>query len=282
MNHPPIALEGVTMSYGQQQVLKGLDLTVEEGQLFVLLGPNGAGKTTTIEIMEGYVRPASGTVRVLGRDPLTADDAWRDKVGIVMQSWADHATWRLDTLLNDIAAYYSDPYPTTELLELVGLEQQRRRRLNQLSGGQRRRMDVALGLIGHPRVLFLDEPTAGFDPQARADFQKMITGLKSQGVTIVLTTHDLTEAERLADRIGILLGGVIHIDSTPDRLVTAIGQRTQVSWTAPDGTRRTEPTDDPDTFVHALMTAHGRPPTGLRIDRPSLEEIYLSIVEAAR
>ncbi|MBP0458697.1 ABC transporter ATP-binding protein [Streptomyces bomunensis] len=270
------------MSYGQHDVLKGLDLTVEKGQLFVLLGPNGAGKTTTIEIMEGYAKPTGGSASVLGSDPLTAGDAWRDQVGIVMQSWADHASWRLDTLLGDIASYYSDPYPTAELLELVGLGEHRRRRLNQLSGGQRRRMDVALGLVGHPRVLFLDEPTAGFDPQARADFHRVISGLKSEGVTIVLTTHDLQEAERLADRIGILLGGVIHTDSTPAELAQSIGQRTQVSWTAKDGARRTEATDDPDTLVHELMTSNGGPLTGLRIDRPSLEEIYMDIVEAAR
>ncbi|MGQ4515053.1 ATP-binding cassette domain-containing protein [Streptomyces sp. DW26H14] len=282
MKQSPVELHGVTMSYGPQKVLTGLELTVEEGQLFVLLGPNGAGKTTTVEIMEGHVRPTSGTVRVLGRDPLTADDAWRDKVGIVMQSWADHAAWRLETLLDDIAAYYSDPWPTAGLLELVGLEEQRHRRLNQLSGGQRRRMDVALGLVGRPRVLFLDEPTAGFDPQARADFHRIIAALKSQGVTIVLTTHDLPEAEHLADRIGILLGGVIHVDSAPAELARRIGQHTQVSWTGGDGARRTELTDDPDTLVHRLMTAHGGPLTGLRIDRPSLEESYLSIVEAAR
>uniref|UniRef100_A0AAU2VRJ2 ABC transporter ATP-binding protein n=1 Tax=Streptomyces sp. NBC_00008 TaxID=2903610 RepID=A0AAU2VRJ2_9ACTN len=269
------------MSYGHHEVLKGLDLTVEEGQLFVLLGPNGAGKTTAIEIMEGYVKPTAGAVRVLGEDPLTADDAWRDKVGIVMQSWADHATWQLDTLLTNIAAYYSDPYPATELLQLVGLDQYRHHRLNQLSGGQRRRMDVALGLVGHPQVLFLDEPTAGFDPQARADFHRVIAGLKSQGVAIVLTTHDLLEADRLADRVGILLGGVMHTDSTPAQLAEKIGQRTQVSWTTPDGIKATELTEDPDAFVHQLMISHGGPLTGLRIDRPSLEEIYMSIVEAA-
>lgn len=213
---PVVQARGITMTYGDIDVLHGVDLDIHRGEVFALLGPNGAGKTTTVEILEGFRRRSAGDVSVLGTDPERGDDAWRARIGLVLQSWRDHGRWRVGELLGHFATYYPDPRDPAELLGLVGLTDQADRQVARLSGGQRRRLDVALGIVGRPHLLFLDEPTTGFDPEARYEFHALVERLaRDEGVTILLTTHDLVEAERLADRIAMLVGGRIRPAAHP-------------------------------------------------------------------
>lgn len=208
---PIIQVRELTMAYGDIDVLRGIDLDIHRGEVFALLGPNGAGKTTTVEILEGFRQRSAGEVRVLGADPERGDDAWRGRIGLVLQSWRDHRRWRVAELLTHFATYYPDPRDPTELLALVGLTDQADQQVDRLSGGRRRRLDVALGIVGRPELLFLDEPTTGFDPEARHEFHVLVERLaRDEGVTVLLTTHDLVEAERLADRIAMLVGGRIR------------------------------------------------------------------------
>lgn len=208
---PVVRARDVTMSYGGIDVLHGVDLDIHRGEVFALLGPNGAGKTTTVEILEGFRRRSAGEVSVLGADPERGDDAWRGRIGLVLQSWRDHRRWRVAELLTHFATYYPDPRDPAALLALVGLTGQAGQQVDRLSGGQRRRLDVALGIVGRPELLFLDEPTTGFDPEARHEFHVLVERLaREEGVTVLLTTHDLVEAERLADRIAMLVGGRIR------------------------------------------------------------------------
>ncbi|WP_346342554.1 ABC transporter ATP-binding protein [Streptomyces sp. SID685] len=191
-----IQTSGLRMRYGKREVLDGVDLHIFRGELFGLLGPNGAGKSTTIEILEGYRRRSAGQATVLGQDPETSDAAWRARIGIVLQSSRDHGRWRVAELLHHVARYYPHPLDPMELLSTVGLAPQAGQQMAKLSGGQRRRLDVALGIIGRPELLFLDEPTTGFDPEARRDFHALLRKLRDErGMTIVLTTHDMVEAQ---------------------------------------------------------------------------------------
>jgi ABC-2 type transport system ATP-binding protein len=183
-----------------------------------VLGPNGAGKTTLMEVLEGYRRPSAGAVAVLGCDPMAPPDAWHERIGIVLQSVADHGLWPVRALLRHVAAHYPRPWPVDDMLARVGLEDRARARVGALSGGQRRRLDLALGLVGRPELLFLDEPTTGFDPQARRDVWRLLAEVRDGGTTMILTTHALDEAERLADRVAILDGGKIIAVGTPDEL----------------------------------------------------------------
>jgi ABC-2 type transport system ATP-binding protein len=283
---PVVEVRGLRMAYGANEVLTGVDLRVDAGEVVCLLGPNGAGKTTTIEILEGFRLPSAGEVRVLGEDPVRAGEAWRARVGVVLQSWRDHARWTPRRLLDQLGAYYT-PYSTPErprpyevdwLLRTVGLAEYADRRIVTLSGGQRRRLDVAVGIVGRPELLFLDEPTAGFDPQARRDFHDLVHRLSDlEGTTILLTTHDLAEAEKLADRILVLTGGRIVADGSADELGRQVAGTAEVRW-ACGPERYVHPTTDVVAFVRRLFEEHGDELTDLEVRRASLEDTYLTMV----
>lgn len=276
---PIIHISDLRMSYGSADVLHGIDLEIHRGEIFALLGPNGAGKTTTVEILEGFRQRSAGQVRVLGMDPARGDDAWRGRIGLVLQSWRDHRRWRVAELLTHFATYYPDPRDPAELLALVGLTAQAGQQIDRLSGGQRRRLDVALAIVGRPELLFLDEPTTGFDPEARRDFHDLVERLAhDEGVTILLTTHDLAEAERLADRIAMLVNGRIRACGTPSELARRAAAQAEVRWTAPDGTDRHERTEDPSRRVWELHRDMDGPIAGLEVRRPTLEDTYLHMV----
>jgi ABC-2 type transport system ATP-binding protein len=269
-----IEISGLRMRYGPREVLHGVDLRVGQGEVLALLGPNGAGKTTTVEILEGFRRRTGGDVRVLGADPVDGGEEWRARIGVVLQSWRDHGRWRVRELLDHLRRYYPAPHDVDELIARVGLAGQENQPLARLSGGQRRRLDVAVGLVGRPSLLFLDEPTAGFDPQGRNEFHELVRGLAT---TIVLTTHDLDEAEKLADRIAILVAGRIVASGAPADLVSGDAE---VRYTN-DGTLFVERVADPTTFVRELFAAHGKAIGDLEVRRPRLEEVYLSMVKEA-
>lgn len=281
-----IEARDLRMSYGNRVVLDGIDLTVNLGELVVMLGPNGAGKTTTIELLEGFRKRDAGELRVLDVDPATADDRWRAQIGVVLQSWRDHSRWTVRQLLDHIGQFYTPystaasprPLDTSEVVEMVGLRGRADAQVRSLSGGQRRRLDVAMGIIGRPRVLFLDEPTAGFDPQARRDFHELIHRLVDfDETTVLLTTHDLAEAEILADRIAILDGGRILASGTAEELARSVAGATEVSWVL-DGTRHVHSTSDGTAFVRDLMTRHGDAVSELRVKEQTLEDTYLAMV----
>ncbi|MET8764173.1 ABC transporter ATP-binding protein [Lentzea sp. NPDC004782] len=282
-------VEGLRMRYGTTDVLKDVTLRVRRGEVVCLLGPNGAGKTTTIEILEGFRMRSAGRVAVLGVDPANGDEAWRARVGVVLQSWRDHARWRIRELLQHQGSYYAPysdahvqrPWDADELIAAVGLTEHAHKKLRMLSGGQRRRVDVAIGMVGKPELIFLDEPTAGLDPEARREFHALIAEVSRQGhTTIVLTTHDLAEAEKLATRIMILDGGRIVADGTAAELRDSIAGEDQVSWTL-DGEHHTESTPDATKFVFDLFKEHGDAITDLDIKKASLEDTYLTIVSRA-
>ncbi|MFM9457477.1 ABC transporter ATP-binding protein [Streptomyces europaeiscabiei] len=266
------------MRYGAREVLDGVDLDVRRGEVLTLLGPNGAGKSTTIEILEGFRRRSGGQVSVLGADPDDVSDAWRSRIGIVVQSWRDHARWRVGELMEHFARYYPNPRSPGELLDAVGLTAQAKQECHRLSGGQRRRLDVALGIIGRPELLFLDEPTTGFDPEARRDFHSLIERLsEAEGMTIVLTTHDLAEAERLSDSIAILVGGRLIASGPVEGLAAEIQADAEVRWIQ-NGERRSRLTADPSQVVWELHHEFDGPIPGLEVRRPTLEDTYLGVL----
>ncbi|HMS36224.1 MAG TPA: ABC transporter ATP-binding protein [Arachnia sp.] len=285
MSTPLIDVRGLHMAYGANHVLSGIDFSVGRGEVVGLLGPNGAGKTTTMDILEGFRRPSSGEVSVLGEAPISAGESWRARVGIVQQSWRDHAKWRVEELLDYLGSYYRPyattetvrPWPTRELLDIVGLADSRDKQLRRLSGGQRRRLDVAVGIVGRPELLFLDEPTAGFDPEARRDFQDLIGRLADEGATILVTTHDLDEAEKISDRILILADGRIVADGSPDRLRSRIGSTTEITWTDEVG-RHVHAAADPAEFLRAHLADPAARMDDLEVRRSTLEDVYLSLV----
>ena len=274
------------MRYGRTDVLSGVSFHARRGEVLALLGPNGAGKTTTIEILEGFRIRSAGQVSVLGTDPARAGEAWRARIGVVMQSWRDHAKWRVRELLAHLGRYYA-PYSTAdlprpwdpdELLATVGLTELAGQKIRRLSGGQRRRLDVAIGIVGRPELLFLDEPTAGFDPQARRDFHDLVHRLSDlDETTILLTTHDLDEAEKLADRILILAGGRIVADGSADELSRQMSTQAEVRWSR-DGQRFVHPADDPTRFVHDLFRQYGESVEDLEVRRAGLEDTYMTLV----
>ena len=256
------------------------------GEVVCLLGPNGAGKTTTIEVLEGFRLRSAGEVRVLGQDPADADEAWRARVGVVLQSWRDHARWTPRRLLTQLGGYYAPyataqrprPWPVEDLLAVVGLTEHADRKVVTLSGGQRRRLDVAVGIIGRPELLFLDEPTAGFDPQARRDFHDLVHRLADlEGTTVLLTTHDLAEAEKLADRILILAGGRIVADGSAAELTRQVAGSSEVRWSL-HGERFVHATPEPTPFVRGLFEQHGDAVADLEVHRASLEDTYIALV----
>jgi ABC-2 type transport system ATP-binding protein len=281
-----IVVRDLRMAYGRTEVLRGVDFTVRAGEVVALLGPNGAGKSTTVEILEGFRLRSAGLLRVLGRDPGRADERWRADVGIVLQSWRDHGKWRVRELLAHLGRYYRlyatphrpRPFVVEELLDLVGLAALADRRIDTLSGGQRRRLDVAVGIVGRPRLLFLDEATVGFDPHARREFHELVHRLADvDATTILLTTHDLAEAEKVADRILILHGGVIVADGSADELARRVEGRAEVRWTR-GGKRFVHAADDATAFVRRLLAEPGDEVRDLEVRRASLEDTYLAMV----
>jgi ABC-2 type transport system ATP-binding protein len=284
-----LAVRELRMRYGKTDVLNGVSFTARRGEVLALLGPNGAGKTTTIEILEGFRIRSAGEVSVLGVDPAHGGEAWRARTGIVLQSWRDHGKWQVRELLAQLGRYYGPystagvtrPWDVDDLLEAVGLTPQARKRVSNLSGGQRRRLDVAIGIVGRPELLFLDEPTVGFDPEARRDFHDLVRGLADrEETTILLTTHDLDEAERLADRILILAGGAIIADGSAEELARALPGQSEVRWTL-EGQRFVRSPDNPTAFVRELFKQYGESVEDLEVRRASLEDTYLALVRQA-
>lgn len=275
-----ITLRGLRKTYAGHAAVDGIDLEVREGECFALLGPNGAGKTTTVEILEGFRKPDEGQVSVLGTNPWEAPRHWRNRIGIVLQSSTglDNLTPR--EVLTTTAKAYTNPRSVEEVIEAVGLEEKADDRIAGLSGGQRRRVDVGLGIIGRPELLFLDEPTTGFDPQARRDFWGLIESLGAQGTTILLTTHYLDEAEHLADRVGVVAAGKLLALDTPANLGGRNTEEAIVTWEEA-GTRHTVRTATPTAEVSRLAARLGGPTgevPGLTVARPTLEDIYLQLI----
>ena len=274
------------MRYGTKDVLTGVSFTIDRGEVVTLLGPNGAGKTTTIEVLEGFRIPSAGSVRVLEEHPATAPERWRAHVGVVLQSWRDHPRWTPRALLKHLGEYYipftepgrERPYETEQLIDMVGLSEQADQKIRTLSGGQRRRLDVAVGIVGRPQLLFLDEPTAGFDPQARRDFHDLIHRLADlEETTILLTTHDLDEAEKLADRILILAAGRIVADGSADELARRVTREAEVRWTR-NGEQFVHSTPDATAYVRDLLIQH-QDVADLEVRRATLEDTYIAMVQ---
>ena len=274
-------MRGLRKQYQGRAAVAGLDLDIERGEVFALLGPNGAGKTTTVEILEGHRSRTSGDVEVLGADPARAGRAWRARIGIVPQSDSPAGELTVREIIAQFAAFFPDPRDPDEVIAAVGLADQAQSRLRKLSGGQRRRVDVGIGIVGRPELLFLDEPTTGFDPQARRQFWELIGGLARDGTTILLTTHYLDEAEALAGRVAVIAAGQVVALGTPAELGAVDGGGVAtVSWLAPDGVR-SEKTAEPTRFVTTLAQTFGGEVPGLRVTRPSLEDRYLELIASA-
>jgi ABC-2 type transport system ATP-binding protein len=272
-----VRARGLRKRYGDTVAVDGIDLEIAPGEVFALLGPNGAGKTTTVEILEGYRSRDGGEVSVLGTDPQRAGRAWRARIGIVLQLAADAPELTVAEMVSHFAGFYPSPRRPAEVIDLVGLTGKARARIHTLSGGQVRRLDVALGLIGRPELLFLDEPTTGFDPEARHAFWEVIRALSGGGVTVLLTTHYLEEAAALADRVAVIRDGVIVAGGSPADLGGRAAAAAVVSWADGDGWR-SERTDEPTRVVGELAALHGGEIPGLTVTRPSLEDIYLDLI----
>ena len=276
-----VSVRDLRKTYGNVTGLDGVSFDIRRGETFALLGPNGAGKSTTIEILEGYRDRTSGEASVLGVDPQRGGIDWKARLGIVLQNTGESGNVTVLEQLTHFAGYYRNPRPVAEVIDSVGLTHKAKTRIGQLSGGQRRRVDVALGIIGRPELLFLDEPTTGFDPEARRQFWTLIDGLKADGTSILLTTHYLDEAAHLADRAAVINGGVIVDMGRIDELGGADARIPVVRWRE-RGALREERTTEPAALVARLHAAHGGEPEGLEVIRPSLEDIYLRLVGADR
>jgi ABC-2 type transport system ATP-binding protein len=292
-----ISVEGLRKSYGELEAVRGIDLEVAAGEIFAFLGPNGAGKTTTVEILEGYRSRSAGRVRVLGVDPQNADRNWRQRVGFVLQESRPVAELTPREAVEQYAGYYAHPREVDETVSLVGLEEKADVRTSKLSGGQQRRLDVALALVGDPELLFLDEPTTGFDPSARRQAWDVIVGLRKLGKTIFLTTHYMDEAQTLADRVAIISAGRIVAAGSPESLGGRGVPQTEIRFRLPDGTgaadlpvaeARVEAgmvtlnVADPVPALRELTTWAGQRGVGLpglTVGAPSLEDVYLELTE---
>jgi ABC-2 type transport system ATP-binding protein len=276
---PAIHVDDLRKSYGEYEALRGVSFEIREGEVFSLLGPNGAGKTTTIEILEGYRRRDSGTVSVLGADPANASHHWRGRIGVVLQSSAMYENLSVRESLALFAGYYERPRPVDEVIAVVGLEEKAEALVRRLSGGQRRRLDFGLALVGNPELIFLDEPTTGFDPAARRNAWGTIRSLRELGKTILLTTHYLDEAEQLSDRVAVLREGRIVATGTPAELTRT--PETEIRYRE-DGKEVVLRTAQP-TRVLAELTARaleqGRELEALEVRRPTLEDVYLELTE---
>jgi len=271
-----VRVSGLRKSYGDHEAVRGIDFEIPAGEVFGLLGPNGAGKTTTIEILEGYRDRDGGEVSVLGEDPQRAGGAWRERLGVVLQSTSLYPNLTVRESLAVFGGYYADPRKPDDVIEIVGLEDKADSRVRKLSGGQKRRLDLGLALVGKPELLFLDEPTTGFDPEARRAAWETIRNLRSLGTTILLTTHYLDEAEQLADRVALLRGGEIVREGSPAEL-TGGPSETEIRFRR-DGEDIVERTTEPTRRLRELIEeAGGAELDGLEVRRPSLEDIYLEL-----
>lgn len=272
-----IHVAGLVKTYGDQRAVADISFDVAQGETVALLGPNGAGKTTTVEILEGYRTRTTGTVQVLGEDPADAGLAWRGRIGIVLQTSSAFETATVRELVGHFAALYRHPRDVTQTIAAVGLEAHSDKRLRALSGGQRRRVDVALGVIGRPEVLFLDEPTTGFDPEARREFWTLIRELQDEGTSILLTTHYLDEAAALAQRAVVIAQGIVVADAPINTLGGRDARRPQVRWRDSRGLHEVV-TDQPAELISQVYAKDPRI-TDLEVERPTLEDIYLRLVE---
>jgi ABC-2 type transport system ATP-binding protein len=284
VSEPAISISGLRMSYGETEAVRGIDLEVVRGEIFAFLGPNGAGKTSTVEILEGYRRRTGGEVSVLGEDPEHAGRAWRDRIGIVLQSNSLDPYLTVRESIELYAGYFSHPRAVDETIALVGLEGKADDRARKLSGGQQRRLDVGMALVGDPELLFLDEPTTGFDPSARRQFWDVIAGLRDLGKTIFLTTHYMDEAQRLADRVTIIAGGRIVAEGTPEDLGEREKAAATIRYRGAAGEEVSIETFDPVRELNRLTAealARGEDLDGLEVTRPSLEDVYLDLTSTA-
>jgi ABC-2 type transport system ATP-binding protein len=278
-----VSVSDLRKSYGQVEAVRDVSFEIASGEIFGLLGPNGAGKTTTVEILEGYRERDGGSVTVLGTDPARAGDSWREQIGVVLQSSAMYQTLSVAESLALFAGYYKHPRDVDEVVQLIGLEAKRDAHVRTLSGGQRRRLDLGLALVGDPDLLFLDEPTTGFDPQARRRAWESISSLRTLGKTILLTTHYLDEAERLCDRVAVLRDGRIAAIGRPGELTGALPP-TEIRYRR-NGREVVVRTEEPTRVLNELTQealAEGRELEALEVRRPSLEEVYLSLTEEAK
>jgi ABC-2 type transport system ATP-binding protein len=283
LSDPVISIKGLRMSYGATEAVRGIDLDVHRGEIFAFLGPNGAGKTTTVEILEGYRKRSGGEVTVLGEDPQRAGREWRERIGIVLQSGRLDPYLTVRESLDLYAGYFRRPRFTADVLALIGLEGKADERTGRLSGGQQRRLDVGMALIGDPELLFLDEPTTGFDPSARRQAWEVIAGLRDLGKTVFLTTHYMDEAQRLADRVTIIAAGRIVARGTPQDLGERESGETTIRYRR-NGREVSVQTATPVATLHELTgeaLAKGEELEGLEVTRPSLEDVYLQLTEAA-
>jgi ABC-2 type transport system ATP-binding protein len=286
-----IRVRGLRKAYGDNVAVGGVDLDVTHGEVFALLGPNGAGKTTTVEILEGYRRRDDGEVSVLGVDPATAQGRrgtgdpvakrWRERVGIVLQGTGEFDELTVGEVVSHFARFYPDADDPATVIERVGLADKATARTHTLSGGQKRRLDVALGIIGRPELLFLDEPTTGFDPEARREFWQLIRDLQAGGTTIVLTTHYLEEAEALADRVGVIAKGRLIAIDTPRSLGRRDSALATVTWRTPEGAWERLQSATPTAVVADLATRFSGEVPGLTVTRPTLEDVYLEMIGGA-
>ncbi len=298
MEEAAIRVEGLRKAYAGHEAVRGIEFEVAAGEVFGFLGPNGAGKTTTIEILEGYRERSAGQVTVLGVDPGAPTRAWRERVGLVLQECELDPLLTVREAVELFASFYTAPRPVDETIDLVGLADKRRARIGSLSGGQKRRADVAIGIIGDPDLIFLDEPTTGFDPTARRDAWRMIEGLKALGKTVFLTTHYMDEAQHLADRVAILREGQIVAQGAPGELGESLGRRTVIGFTLRNGLGPEEvraaisvpvevagdqvevQTEDPQADLYRLLSLaeqRGAKLEDLEVRRPSLEDIFIEL-----
>jgi ABC-2 type transport system ATP-binding protein len=273
-----VRVRGLRKSYGDNEALRGIDFDIEPGEVFGLLGPNGAGKTTTVEILEGYRKHDAGEVEVLGVDPQHAGSPWRERIGVMLQSSSLYPNLTVLESLRVFAGYYAEPRDAEEVAALIGLEEKRDARVRTLSGGQQRRLDLGLALVGDPELIFLDEPTTGFDPGARRAAWETIRNLRALGKTVLLTTHYLDEAEQLADRVAVLRAGVIVREGRPSDL-TGGAVETEIRYRR-GGDDVVERTSDPTRRLNELTAealARGEELEALEVRRPTLEDVYLEL-----
>lgn len=278
MTETAVRVQGLRKAYGTHAAVDGVDLRIRRGEIFGLLGPNGAGKSTTVEILEGHRARDAGQVEVLGEDPGSASRSWRARIGVVWQSEGAVGELTVAETVRHFARYYPNPRDPDEVIHRVGLAEKANARVGGLSGGQRRRVDVAVGVVGRPELLFLDEPTTGFDPAARRQFWSLIRSLADDGTTILLTSHYLDEVEALADRLAVVVRGRVVAEGDPATLGGRASGTVTVSWQDADGPRQKRTTRPTET-VYALAAAfHGEVP-GLEVRRRSLEDVYLDLIK---